>query len=58
MATKAAPAAHKIADTSEALERGHSAWKRHKIERGLAQAEDRAALIPAHQVWRDLGLER
>ena len=58
MATKAAPSLHKIADTGETPERGHAAWKRTRIERGLAQAKDRASLIPAEKVWRDLGLER
>ena len=58
MAIKVAPPVHKIADTGETLERGHAAWKHAKIERGLAQAEDRASLIPAGSVWRDLGLER
>ena len=58
MATKASPPAHKIADTGETPEAGHAAWKRSKIELGLKQAEDRASLIPAEKVWRDLGLER
>ena len=58
MVVKAAPSLHKIADTGEAPERDHTAWKRAKIERGLAQAGDRASLIPAEKVWRDLGLER
>ena len=57
MATKVVPPTHKIAGTGETPERGHAAWKRAKIERGLAQAEDRASLIPADKVWRDLGLE-
>ena len=58
MATKASPPAHKIADTGESPESGHAVWKRSKIELGLKQAEDRASLIPADKVWRDLGLER
>ena len=58
MAIKASPPAHKIADTGETPERGHAVWKRSKIELGLKQAEDRASLIPADKVWRDLGLER
>jgi hypothetical protein len=57
MATKAPTATHKIADTDEAAERGHAAWARMKIEKGLAQAKDRTSLIPAEKVWRDLGLE-
>lgn len=34
------------------------AYKKAKIEKGLAEAEDRSKLIPAHKVWEDLGLER
>ena len=34
------------------------AWKKAKIEKGLAEAQDRTKLIPAHKVWEDLGLER
>ncbi len=54
----------KAAPTNEALnsgaehEPGYAAWKRAKVERGLAESEDRDAMIPAAQVWRDLGLER
>lgn len=57
MAVKTIPPTYKIADTGEAVERGHAAWKREKIERGLKQAKDRASLIPADTIWRDLGLE-
>lgn len=39
-------------------ERGHAAWKRAKVERGLAQAQDRDTMIPVEQVWRDLSLAR
>ncbi|MEG3088064.1 hypothetical protein [Sphingomonas sp. PB4P5] len=38
-------------------ESGYAAWQRAKIERGLAQSRDRAAMIPVEQVWRDLKLE-
>jgi len=34
------------------------AWKESKVKKGLAEAEDRSKLIPAHKVWEDLGLER
>ena len=54
MATKASPPAHKVADTGETPEHDHAAWKQAKVERGLTQAEDRASLIPAEKVWRDL----
>ena len=57
MTTKASAPAHKIADTDEPTARAYKAWKRDKVERGLEQAKDRAELIPADKVWRDLGLE-
>jgi hypothetical protein len=37
---------------------GHAAWMRAKIERGLAQTEDRDAMIPIEHIWRDLKLDR
>lgn len=48
----------KLAEHGGATERGHEAWKRAKIERGLAQAQDRATLIPMNKILRDFGLER
>jgi len=48
----------KLGDTNADPERGYDAWLRRKIARGLDEARDREALIPAEQVWRDLGLER
>lgn len=48
----------KVHDTEGPAERGYGAWKRAKVERGLKQAEDREAMIPVEQVWRDLNLER
>jgi len=45
----------KIAEEGGPAERGHEAFKRAKVERGLAEAKDRAAMIPAERVWRDLG---
>ena len=50
--------AEKVTTTGEAPERGHAAWLRAKVERGLAQARDRDAMIPAAQLLRELGLER
>ena len=50
--------AEKVATTGGAPERGHAAWLRAKVERGLAQARDRDAMIPAAQLLRELGLER
>lgn len=49
--------AEKIEADGAAVEPGYRAWKREKIERAKAQAGDRASMIPAEQVWRDLGLE-
>lgn len=37
---------------------GYAAWKRAKIERGLAEATDRDAMIPAEKVLEDLKLAR
>lgn len=50
--------AGKVATTGEAPEHGHAVWLRAKVERGLAQARDRDAMIPAAQLLRELGLER
>jgi hypothetical protein len=38
-------------------EPGYDAWKRAKVARALKQTEDRTGMIPAEQVWRELGLE-
>jgi len=47
------------AEASEDLaEPGYAAWKRARIERGLAESRDRSVMIPVEQVWRDLELER
>lgn len=54
----AAVSADKIEEAGSPPEPGYDAWKRRKIERAKAQAEDRGSLVPAEQVWRDLGLER
>lgn len=40
----------------EAQEPDYNEWKRAKIERALAQSEDREAMIPAERIWRDFGL--
>ena len=47
----------KVTEEAGAVERGHAAWQRAKVERGSAQSKDRAAMIPLEQVWRDLKLE-
>ncbi|GGA35002.1 hypothetical protein [Sphingomonas psychrolutea] len=49
--------AEKVTEEAGAVERGHAAWQRAKVERGSAQSKDRAAMIPLEQVWRDLKLE-
>lgn len=48
----------KTEEINRSVERDYDAWKRAKIERGLAQAQDRDAMIPVEQVLADLGLER
>lgn len=48
----------KIEDADAFAERGYDAWKRTKVERGQAQAQDRGSMIPVEQVLRDLKLER
>ena len=55
MATRAET--DKLTANEDATERGYEAWKRAKVERGLAQARDRVAMIPVEQVWRDLKLD-
>lgn len=48
----------KLNEQGGAAERGHTAWKRAKIEHGLAQAQDRASMIPMDKILRDFGIER
>lgn len=48
----------KTDETDGPVERGYDAWKRAKIERGLAQAQDRAAMIPVEQMLSDLKINR
>lgn len=48
----------KTEEVDAPVERGYDAWKRAKVERGLAQARDRSVMIPVEQVLRDLKLER
>jgi hypothetical protein len=57
VAIKILPLTYKIVDTDEPVVRGHVAWKNRKINKGIEQAKDRASMIPADTVWRDLGLE-
>lgn len=54
----AASAADKLEEAGSPADPGYDAWKRSKVERAKAEATDRQAMIPAEQVWRDLGLER
>ena len=53
----AADPREKVAESDTPAEPGHVAWKRAKIERGLAQAKDRDAMIPAERILRDFKLE-
>ena len=57
MKTRAA-LSDKLNETGSTAERGHEAWKRTKVERGLTQAQDRGSLIPMEKILRDFGLER
>lgn len=47
----------KIAESDTSVEQGHAAWKRAKVERGLAQAKDRKAMIPVERILRDFKLD-
>ena len=47
----------KVTESDAPVEPGHDAWKRAKVERGLAQAEDREAMIPVERILRDFKLE-
>ena len=47
----------KIAESDTSFEQGHAAWKRAKVERGLAQAKDRKAMIPVERILRDFKLD-
>ena len=47
----------KVAEGEGPAETGHAAWKRAKVERGLAQTKDRDAMIPAKRILRDFKLE-
>ena len=58
MKSKTAPPSYKVTDGDDVSEAGYAAYKKQKIERGLEQAKHRESLIPADQVWRNLGLER
>lgn len=44
----------KVEADGGAVERGHDAWVREKVAKGLAQSRDRAAMIPLERVLRDL----
>lgn len=48
----------KLTGCKGAATHSYAAWKRAKIERGLAESRDRDAMIPVEQIWRDLKLER
>jgi hypothetical protein len=44
------PATDPREKTDAPVERSYAAWKRAKVERGLAQAKDRTAMIPVEQI--------
>ena len=48
----------KVGNSTCPVEHGYDAWKRAKVEHGLAQARDRASLMPIGEVLRDLGFAR
>lgn len=41
-------------ESEQLARRDYGAWKRAKIERGMAQARDRSVMIPIEQVLREL----
>ena len=41
-------------ESVQPAQRDYDAWKRAKIERGVAQARNRSMLIPIEQVLREL----
>lgn len=47
----------KLAEQDGPVAHGHEAWKRTKVERALAQAQDRDRLIPLDRILRDFDLE-
>lgn len=47
----------KLAEQEGPVAHGHEAWKRTKVERALAQAQDRDSLIPLDRILRDFDLE-
>lgn len=51
MKTAPTPSAYKTADQPGEPERGNEVFKRAKVERDLAEARDRKAMIPAERVW-------
>lgn len=46
--------ADKLETDGGAAERGHDAYVREKVAKGLAESRDRAAMIPVERVLRDL----
>lgn len=42
--------ADKLSVDGDATDRGYDAWLRGKVERGLAESSDRAAMIPVDQL--------
>ena len=48
----------KLSEAGDTPERGYTAWKRSKVEKGFEQSMDRDAMIPVSRILRDFGLER
>jgi mannose-1-phosphate guanylyltransferase len=47
-----------IPETSlQTKDAAYEAWKDRKINKALQQSQDRASMIEADKVWKDLGLE-
>jgi hypothetical protein len=57
MSAKSKVPAWLISDADGPKASGYEEWKRQKILKGLEQSKDRSKMIPAEQVWRELGLE-
>jgi hypothetical protein len=47
--------AEKLDERGSPADPGYDAWKQGKIERAKAQAIERSSMIPAEQLWRELG---
>jgi hypothetical protein len=46
--------ADKLSAANDAIDHGYEAWLRAKVEQGLAESRDRAAMTTVEQVLRNL----